>query len=130
MSIHFGTTERLERHEIGADIHPSLCGVNSTRGALGWRGKAAADFAAEAEHFSDVHGEFIHVRKEGWQDWAIPTVLLIGEQCENRAPWRRGEGVRTTQTLFFAALAVIGGAILLVRRRCPLAAWLGLACSR
>jgi hypothetical protein len=93
LSIHFGTTERLERHEIGADIHPSLSGVSSTRGALGWRGKAAADFAAEAEHFSDVHGEFIHVRKEGWQDWAIPTVLLIGEQCENMAPWRRGEGV-------------------------------------
>jgi hypothetical protein len=69
-----------------------------------------------------VHGEFIHVRKEGWQDWAIPTVLLIGEQCENMAPWRRGEGVRTTQPLFFTALAVIGGAILLVRRRCPLAA--------
>jgi len=41
---------------------------------------------AEAEHFWDVCREFVHVQKEGGQDYGVPTVLLIGGQSETWLP--------------------------------------------
>lgn len=61
-------------------------------------------------------------RPTSWQDWAVPTVLLIGAQCET---WILGAVKVSGPRLFFAALAVIGAALLLVRRRHALAASLG-----
>jgi len=61
-------------------------------------------------------------RPTSWQDWAVPAALLIGAQCET---WIPGAAGVSGPRLFFAAIAVIGAAILLVRRRHALAASLG-----
>lgn len=62
-------------------------------------------------------------RPTSWQDWAVPAVLLVGAQCEI---WVPGVAKMSGPRLFFAVVAAIGAAILLVRRRHALAASLGL----
>jgi signal transduction histidine kinase len=62
-------------------------------------------------------------RPTSWQDWAVPAVLLVGAQLET---WLPGAAKISGPRLFFAVMAVIGAAMLVVRRRYALAASLGL----
>jgi signal transduction histidine kinase len=62
-------------------------------------------------------------RPTSWQDWAVPAVLLVGAQLET---WVPGVAKMSGPRLFFAVVAVIGAAMLVVRRRHALAASLGL----
>jgi signal transduction histidine kinase len=62
-------------------------------------------------------------RPSSWQDWAVPSVLLMGALLETSLS---GVAKVSGPRLVFGVIAVIGAAILLLRRRYPLAATLGL----
>jgi len=57
-----------------------------------------------------------------WQDWAVPAVLLVGAQLEI---WLPGVAKASGPRLLFAVVVALGTGLLVVRRRHPLGAVLG-----
>jgi len=68
-------------------------------------------------------GVAVSWRPLSWQNWAVPAALLIGAECEI---WLPGVAVMSGPRLIFGVVALLCAAILLVRRRYPVAASLSL----
>ncbi|MEO7270054.1 MAG: sensor histidine kinase [Knoellia sp.] len=58
-----------------------------------------------------------------WQDWAVPTVLLVGAQYET---WLPGVTRVSGPRLLFGVVATLAAGLLVVRRRHPLIAVMGI----
>jgi signal transduction histidine kinase len=62
-------------------------------------------------------------RATQWQDWAVPAVLLVGAQLET---WLPGVAKASGPALLFAVVAALCAGLLVLRRRRPLAAVMGI----